>query len=75
MVEADGRSSIGAMVRRLEELKLTKPGTRDWFDANGGITDLQARQVLGDSGAGARAPTAGRCDLSGIAKRSHARST
>jgi Zn-dependent peptidase ImmA (M78 family)/transcriptional regulator with XRE-family HTH domain len=38
-----------AMVRRLEELKLTKPGTWDWFDANGGITDLQARQVLGDT--------------------------
>jgi Zn-dependent peptidase ImmA (M78 family)/DNA-binding XRE family transcriptional regulator len=38
-----------AMVRRLEELRLTKPGTWDWFDANGGITDLQARQVLGDT--------------------------
>ncbi|NQW11776.1 MAG: ImmA/IrrE family metallo-endopeptidase [Alphaproteobacteria bacterium] len=37
-----------AMVRRLEELGLTKAGTWDWFQANGGITDLQARQVLGD---------------------------
>jgi Zn-dependent peptidase ImmA (M78 family)/DNA-binding XRE family transcriptional regulator len=37
-----------AMVRRLEELELTKPGTWDWFQANGGITDEQARQVLGD---------------------------
>ena len=37
-----------AMVRRLEELKLTKPGTWDWFKANGEITNEQARQVLGD---------------------------
>lgn len=37
-----------AMVRRLEELKLTKPGTWDWFEANGKITDEQTRQVLGD---------------------------
>ena len=37
-----------AMIRRLEELGLTKPGTWDWFLANGGITDEQARQVLGD---------------------------
>ena len=37
-----------AMVRRLEEIDLTKPGTWDWFVANGGITDAQARQVLGD---------------------------
>ncbi|MDE0371757.1 MAG: hypothetical protein OXI73_04330 [Rhodospirillales bacterium] len=36
------------MVRRLEELALTKSGTWDWFAANGGITDAQARQVLGD---------------------------
>jgi Zn-dependent peptidase ImmA (M78 family)/DNA-binding XRE family transcriptional regulator len=42
------RISRGAMVRRLEELGLTKPGTWDWFQANGGITDEQARQVLGD---------------------------
>ena len=37
-----------AMVRRLEELSLTKEGTWDWFEANDGITDQQARQVLGD---------------------------
>jgi Zn-dependent peptidase ImmA (M78 family)/DNA-binding XRE family transcriptional regulator len=37
-----------AMVRRLEELGLTKAGTWDWFHANGGITDEHARQVLGD---------------------------
>lgn len=37
-----------AMVRRLEELGLTKNGTWDWFVANGGITDEQTRQVLGD---------------------------
>lgn len=37
-----------AAVRRLEELGLTKAGTWDWFEANGGITDEQARQVLGD---------------------------
>lgn len=36
-----------AMVRRLEELKLAKTGTWDWFSANGGITDEQAHQVLG----------------------------
>ena len=36
-----------AMVRRLEELSLVKPGTWDWFEANGGLTDEQARQVLG----------------------------
>lgn len=37
-----------AIVRRLEELELTKSGTWDWFQANGGITDEQVRQVLGD---------------------------
>ena len=37
-----------AMVRRLEELRLVKQGTWDWFVANGNITDEQARQVLGD---------------------------
>jgi Zn-dependent peptidase ImmA (M78 family) len=36
-----------AMVMRLEELGLTKRGTWDWFSDNGGITDEQARQVLG----------------------------
>lgn len=37
-----------AIVRRLEELGLTKAGTWDWFQNNGGITDQQARQILGD---------------------------
>ncbi|PTQ59429.1 Xre family transcriptional regulator [Sphingomonas aurantiaca] len=37
-----------AMVRRLEELGLVKPGTWDWFVQHGGITDAQAQEVLGD---------------------------
>jgi Zn-dependent peptidase ImmA (M78 family) len=37
-----------AMVRRLEELGLTKAGTWDWFESFGGITDDHAQQVLGD---------------------------
>jgi Zn-dependent peptidase ImmA (M78 family)/DNA-binding XRE family transcriptional regulator len=37
-----------AIVRRLEELGLVKAGTWEWFEANGGITDEQARQALGD---------------------------
>jgi hypothetical protein len=37
------------MVRRLEELGLAKNGTWDWFVANGGISDEQAREVLGIS--------------------------
>ncbi len=37
-----------AIVRRLEELGLTKPGTWDWFQENGSITNEQAQQVLGD---------------------------
>jgi Zn-dependent peptidase ImmA (M78 family)/plasmid maintenance system antidote protein VapI len=37
-----------AIVRRLEELKLVKLGTWDWFQENGSITDEQERQVLGD---------------------------
>ncbi|MFX8612589.1 hypothetical protein ABTM13_19130, partial [Acinetobacter baumannii] len=36
-------------VRRLEELGLTKVGTWDWFEHNGGITNDQARQVLGEA--------------------------
>jgi Zn-dependent peptidase ImmA (M78 family)/transcriptional regulator with XRE-family HTH domain len=38
-----------AMVRRLEELKLARQGTWDWFCAHGSITDDQARQVLGEA--------------------------
>lgn len=41
-------ASREAIVRRLEELGAVKPGTWDWFVANGGITDEQARQILGD---------------------------
>jgi Zn-dependent peptidase ImmA (M78 family)/transcriptional regulator with XRE-family HTH domain len=41
-------ASREAMVRRLEELKLARDGTWDWFVANGGINDDQVRQVLGD---------------------------
>jgi Zn-dependent peptidase ImmA (M78 family)/transcriptional regulator with XRE-family HTH domain len=41
-------ASREAMVRRLEELRLTKPGTWDWFEENGRISDAQAREVLGD---------------------------
>jgi Zn-dependent peptidase ImmA (M78 family) len=37
-----------AIARRLEEVGLTKKGTWDWFESNGGITDAQAQQVLGD---------------------------
>lgn len=37
-----------AIVRRLEEIGCIKSGTWDWFEANGGITDEQSRQVLGD---------------------------
>jgi len=37
-----------AMVRRLEELLLTKNGTWDWFVHNGSITLEQVNQVLGD---------------------------
>lgn len=37
-----------AMVRRLEELDLVRAGTWDWFEANGGITDVQVKEVLGD---------------------------
>lgn len=37
-----------AMVRRLEELGLARVGTWDWFQANGGITEENVRQVLGE---------------------------
>jgi Zn-dependent peptidase ImmA (M78 family)/DNA-binding XRE family transcriptional regulator len=36
-----------ALVRRLEELELVPEGTWAWFDRTGGITNEQAKQVLG----------------------------
>lgn len=36
-----------ACVRRLEELGLVKKGIWAWFEANNGITNAQAREVLG----------------------------
>lgn len=39
-----------AIVRRLEELELVKPGAWEWFERNGNITDEQERQVLGELG-------------------------
>ena len=38
-----------AMVRRLEELRLARDGTWDWFQDQGGITDRQVEQALGVS--------------------------
>ncbi len=38
-----------ACVRRLEELGLVKKGIWAWFEANGGITNAQARGVLGET--------------------------
>jgi Zn-dependent peptidase ImmA (M78 family) len=40
-----------ACVRRLEELGLVKKGTWAWFEANGGITNAQAGEVLGGAAA------------------------
>lgn len=37
-----------AIARRLEELRLVRSGLWDWFQANGGISNDQAREVLGD---------------------------
>lgn len=37
-----------ALVRRLEELKLVRPGAWEWFENNGKISDEQEREVLGD---------------------------
>ena len=37
-----------AIVRRLEELELVRRGTWDWFEDQGGISNQQAEQVLGD---------------------------
>jgi Zn-dependent peptidase ImmA (M78 family) len=38
-----------ACVRRLEELGLVKKGIWAWFEANGGITNAHAREVLGEA--------------------------
>lgn len=38
-----------ACVRRLEELGLIKKGIWAWFEANGGITNAQAADVLGEA--------------------------
>ena len=38
-----------ALTRRLEELELAKKGTWNWFVSNGGISDDQVREVLGDT--------------------------
>lgn len=35
-------------MRRLEELKLVRPGAWEWFESNGKITDDQEREVLGE---------------------------
>lgn len=37
-----------AIVRRLEELGLARKGTWDWFVSNGGISDKDVAQVLGE---------------------------
>lgn len=58
-----------SLVRRLEELRLVRAGAWEWFDQNGGITDKQEREVLGDRlavdnhGEEARAPTTARLAL------------
>ncbi len=36
-----------AIVRRLEDLRLVRRGTWDWFQENGGITDAQSEKVIG----------------------------
>ena len=43
------RLSREAIVRRLEDLRLVRRGTWDWFQENGGITDAQSDEVLGHS--------------------------
>jgi Zn-dependent peptidase ImmA (M78 family)/DNA-binding XRE family transcriptional regulator len=37
-----------SLVRRLENLKLVRPRTWDWFEDNGGITAEQVAEVIGD---------------------------
>ena len=38
-----------ACVRRLEELGLVKKGAWAYFEANGGITNVQVREIIGDA--------------------------
>jgi len=38
-----------ALVKRLEDLRIVKKGTWDWFASNGGFSREQTRQVLGES--------------------------
>ena len=45
------------LVRRLEGLDLAPDGTWDWFVRNGGITDVQAEEVLGERAAAGFAST------------------
>lgn len=58
-----------ALVWRLEELRLVPAGAWEWFEKNGGISDEQEREVLGDRVAGdqpredARGPTTVRLGL------------
>lgn len=48
-----------AMVRRLEELRLVRKGTWDWFQDNGGITDAQFEEVVGHPPEEGRTPHSG----------------
>ncbi len=48
-----------ACVRRLEELGFVKKGTWQWFEENGGITDVHATEVLGEA---ARHPDSAKVD-------------
>lgn len=48
-----------AMVRRLEELRLVREGTWDWFQDRGGITDAQFEEVIGHPPDAGRAPDLG----------------
>ncbi len=40
------RVSRAALVRRLEELELVRRGSWEWFQEQGGITDMQSEQVV-----------------------------
>ena len=48
-----------AMVRRLEELRVVRKGTWDWFQDNGGITDAQFEEVIGHPPHEGRTPDSG----------------